>query len=106
MTYADQPNPADAPPGWKNKIMHAIMSIGETEILASDAPLDRFQPMRSVYLSLTVDSTPEAERIYRLLADGGEIVMPMEETFFAYRFAMLKDKFSTSWMILHEKPAQ
>ena len=53
-----------------------------------------------------VDSTEEAERIYALLSDGGEIFMPMQETFFAFRFGMLRDKFGTSWMIIHERPMQ
>jgi PhnB protein len=72
--------------------------------MGSDVPPERFQPMRSVYLSLGFDSTAEAERVYALLSNGGEIFMPMEETFFAFRFAMLRDKFGTSWMILHERP--
>ena len=61
--------------------------------------------MRSAYLSLTLESTEEAERVYALLAEGGQIFMPMEETFFATRFAMLRDRFGTSWMLLHRKPA-
>ena len=72
--------------------------------MACDAPPDHFQPMRSAYLALSVDSNEEAERIYVLLSEGGEIFMPMEETFFAFRFAMLRDKFGTSWMIIHERP--
>jgi PhnB protein len=44
------------------------------------------------------------ERIYALLADGGEIFMPIQETFFATRFAQLRDRFGTSWMLLHERP--
>jgi PhnB protein len=60
--------------------------------------------MRSVYLSLTVNSAGEAERIYALLSDGGQVFMPMEETFFAVRFGMLRDRFGTSWMILALKP--
>jgi PhnB protein len=59
--------------------------------------------MRSAYLTLMVDSVDEAERIYALLAEGGQIFMPMEETFFAHRFAMLRDPFGTSWMLLHER---
>ena len=106
IPFGEQPGTSNAPPDWKNKIMHANMSIGQTEIMASDAPPDRFQPMRSVYLSLQVESTPEAERIYKLLSEAGDIFMPMEETFFAHRFAMLRDKFGTSWMILHQKPMQ
>ena len=72
--------------------------------MGADVAPDRFQPMRSVYLSLTVDSADEAERIYALLSDGGQVFMPMEETFFALRFAMLRDRFGTSWMVLALKP--
>ena len=59
--------------------------------------------MRSAYLSLTVDSADEAERIYSVLSDGGQTFMKMQETSFASRFAMLRDKFGTSWMLLHER---
>jgi PhnB protein len=52
-----------------------------------------------------VDSVDDAERIYALLSDVGQIVMPMEETFFAHRFAMLRDRFGTSWMLLHQRAA-
>ena len=104
MTHGEAPNAKDVAPDWKNAILHARLSIGETELLGADIPPDRFQPMRSAYLSLIVGSTDEAERIYALLTDGGQIFMPMEETFFAFRFAMLRDKFGTSWMILHERP--
>ena len=60
--------------------------------------------MRSAYLTLVVDCSDEAERIYALLTEGGEIFMRMEETFYAHRFSMLRDRFGTSWMLLHEKP--
>ena len=80
VTHGQQPNPADVPP-------------------------ERFQLMRSAYLSLRVDTTDEAERIFALLSDGGQIFMPIQETFFAFRFAMLRDRFGTSWMILHERPS-
>ena len=104
MTHGQAPNANAVAPDWANAILHARISIGETELLGADIPPDRFQPMRSVYLSLIVSSTEEAERIYALLSDGGQIFMPMAETFFAFRFAMLRDKFGTSWMILHERP--
>lgn len=104
MTHAEQPNQTDVSPDLKNAILHARMNLGETELMAADVPPERFQPMRSAYLSLTVGNTDEAERIYALLSDGGEIFMPMEETFFAFRFAMLRDKFGTSWMVLNPKP--
>jgi PhnB protein len=105
MTHADQPEPKNIPAGWENAILYARMKIGETDLMASDVQPEHFKPMRSVYLSLNLDSTEEAERVYELLKEGGEIFMPMTETFFAFRFGMLRDRFGTSWMILHEKPA-
>lgn len=104
MTFGQAPDQSQIPAGQKGNVMHARITIGDTDVLGSDVPPERFDPMRSVYLSLGVDSIAEAERIYNLLSDGGQIFMPMAETFFAHRFAMLRDKFGTSWMILNEKP--
>jgi PhnB protein len=60
--------------------------------------------MCSAYLSLLLDSSQEAERIYALLSENGEIFMPLAETFFAFRYAMLRDKFGALWMLLHDRP--
>jgi PhnB protein len=104
MTHADAPPQGNAPRGSDTAILYARMTIGETELMGSDVPPEHFNPMRSVYLSLTVGSIEEAERLYALLAEGGEIFMPMQETFFAFRFGMLRDRFGTSWMLIHERP--
>jgi PhnB protein len=104
LTHAQQPNADDVPADWRNAILHARITIGETELLGADVPPERFQPMRSAYLSLLLDSSQEAERVYALLSENGEIFMPLAETFFAFRFAMLRDRFGFSWMILHERP--
>jgi PhnB protein len=92
------------PRGDANAIIHARMDIAGTSLIANDVPGTVFQKMRSVYLYLSVDSTAEAERVHKLLAEGGEIFMPMEETFFATRFSMLRDRFGVSWSIIHERP--
>jgi PhnB protein len=90
------------PPGFENAILHGRISLGETVLMAADVP--GAQPMRSAYLSLSVASSEEAERIYAALTEGGEVFMPMAETFFAFRFGQLRDKFGINWMILHERP--
>lgn len=104
MTHGEMPGARDLSPEQARSVLHIRMNLGETEILASDVAPERFQPMRSAYLSLSVSSDEEAERIYTLLSEGAEIFMPMAETFFAQRFAMLRDRFGTSWMISHERP--
>lgn len=93
-----------APSGAGKAIIHARMDIGDTVLLANDVPPSVFQKIRSVYMYLSVDSPEEAERVHALLAEGGEIYMPMEETFYATRFSQLRDRFGVSWSIIHERP--
>ena len=99
MTHGQGPNGANVPADQKNAILHARIQIGDTVVRGADIP--KSEPMRSAYLTLTLDSADEAERLYALLSDGGKIFMKMEKTFFADRFAMLRDRFGTSWMLLH-----
>ena len=101
--HEDQPNQANVPANLKKAILHARLEIGGTVLMGADIP--GAEPMRSAYLTLTLDSAKEAERVYALLAEGGQIFMKMEQTFFANRFAMLRDRFGTSWMLLHEAGA-
>ena len=102
VRHGEQPNP-NLPADWKDKILHARIEIGTSVVMGADIP--HAEPMRSVYLTLTLDSEADAERVYAVLADGGEIFMKMEKTPFANRFAMLRDRFGTSWMLLHQPEA-
>jgi PhnB protein len=98
LRHGDMSGITGTPPGWTGKVLHARMELGGSILSAADIP--SHQPMRSAYLTLTLDSAAEAERVHALLADGGEIFMALQETFFAERFSMLRDRFGTSWMIL------
>jgi PhnB protein len=102
VRHGDQPNP-NMPPGWETKVVHARMAIGDTVLMGADIP--QSEPMRSAYLTLTVDTEAEAERLYGVLAEGGDIFMKMDKTPFANRFAMLRDRFGASWMLLHQPEA-
>lgn len=103
MTHDQNPAPqGNLPPEMAKGVLHARIDIGGSQVMGADIP--GYQPMRSAYLSLSADSDEEADRIYRLLSEGGEVFMPMQSTFFASRFAMLRDRFGTSWMILHMMP--
>ena len=102
MTHGQSPDQSRVKPEWKDNVLHARLSIGGTELLGADIP--SAQPMRSAYLTLSVDSDADAERMFAALADGGEVFMKMEETFFATRFGQLRDRFGINWMILRERP--
>jgi PhnB protein len=100
MTQREMPNP---PAGAGDAVIHARMDIADTVLIGNDVPEAHFKTMRSVYLYLALDSVEEAERVYNLLSKDGEVFMPLEETFFATRFAMLRDRFGVSWSIINER---
>jgi PhnB protein len=87
----------------EDSVVHARMAIGGTVLIGNDVPLDYFQPMRSVYLYLAVDSVDDAERIYGLLVKGGEAYVPLQENFFAWRFSQLRDQFGILWTLINER---
>ena len=99
-SFNDMPDKNSIPPNWQDKILHAQIEIGNGILMGADIP--NAEQMHSAYLSLNVNSDEEAERIYGLLSDGGQIFMKMEQTFFASRFALLRDKFGTNWMLIHQ----
>jgi PhnB protein len=99
VPHGEQPNP-NIPPDWHGKVLHARMEIGLTTLMGADIP--QAESMRSAYLTLGFDTEAEAERTYAVLAQGGEVFMKMGKMPFANRFAMLRDRFGTSWMLLHE----
>jgi PhnB protein len=102
MTHGQAPDQSRVNPDWKDAVLHARVSIGGTELLGADIP--NAQPMRSAYLSVAAESDAEAERIFSALSGGGEVFMPMQETFFATRFGQLRDRFGINWMIVCERP--
>ncbi|MBV9158172.1 MAG: VOC family protein [Acidobacteriaceae bacterium] len=102
MTHGQAPDQSRIKPEWKDAVLHARISIAGTELFAADVP--NAEPMRSAYLTLGMDSDTEAERVFSAFSDGGQVLMPMQETFFASRFGQVRDRFGVNWMILHERP--
>jgi PhnB protein len=100
MTHGQSPDQSRVKSERKDAVLHARISIGDTELTAADIP--NAEPMRSAYLTLSVDGDIEADRIFSVLSDGGQVLMPIQETFLASRFGQVRDGFGINWMILHE----
>ena len=96
----DPPPPGMIAPGSENKIMHASMRIGETEVMASDGRAMGKPEFKGVTLSLSVASEAEADRLFSALAEAGQVQMPIGKTFFSPRFGMVADRFGVSWMVV------
>jgi PhnB protein len=99
MTFGESPMAQHAPPGWKDKIMHARMTAGDNVLMGSDAPPDRFEKPQGASIAVHVEEAKEAERIFAALADNGRITMPLQQTFWSERFGMLVDQFGIPWMV-------
>lgn len=103
MRYKDSPEPPQpgmVPPGSENKVMHASMRIGDTTVMASDGHCQGQPNFQGFSLSLDAPDEAKAEQLFAALADGGQVQMPLTQTFFASRFGMVADRFGVSWMII------
>jgi PhnB protein len=104
--YAGSPMAGDAPADWGDKIMHGHATIGECHVMVADVAPDRYEVPKGFSLSLQITTTAEADRIFGRLAEGGTIVMPLAETFWAARFGMVVDRFGIPWLINCEGPGR
>jgi PhnB protein len=102
MPHEGTPAAEQVPANWREKIIHARMTVGDQVLMGSDAPPDRYAPMKGFGVSFAVDSPADAERIFKALSEKGAVGMPMQQTFFAVRFGMVVDQFGTPWMITCE----
>src|SRR5689334_9703203 len=84
-THAEGREPSRLPANFRDGVLHARLELGGMVVMGADIP--QAEPMRSAYLTVRTDTAEEAERLYSLLTEGGQIFMKMEKTFFANRFA-------------------
>ena len=101
MLFNESPDPLPEEmiqPGWEEKVMHVTFRIGESTLMASDG-CDEKTKFDGFSLSLAYPTVEEAQRVFALLAEGGEVTMPLDKTFWSPCFGMLWDKFGVSWMV-------
>jgi PhnB protein len=106
MKAGDSPAAGDMPPGGADKILHARLALEDRALMASDWMDTRpFEGMKGFALALGYSKVDEAQKVFDALAEGGQVNMPMQKTFWVESFGMLVDRFGTSWMISGGKPA-
>ena len=104
MTMRFNESPDKPPPGCApsdpNKIMHACLTIGDAQVMMSDGLANGTPEFKGFSLSLSAKDEADANRMFAALGVGGQVRMPLGETFFAERFGMVADKFGVGWMII------
>lgn len=106
MTHGESPMADQSGPAWKDKIMHATLETPGGLIMGADHPQGRTTKPSGFCVSVTVNDTADAERIFKGLSDGGQVQMAMQKTFWSPAFGMCLDKFEVPWMVNTESPAQ
>ena len=100
-----EPQPGMCGPGFDEKIMHANLSIGDTQVMASDGMAFGGKPeFKGFSLTLTAPTDAEAARLFKALSDGGQVQMPLGKTFYASSFGMVTDRFGVGWMVINPLP--
>jgi PhnB protein len=100
MAFKDSPEPTGQPPEAGDKVMHASVRIGETEVFMSDGRCSGAPTFQGFSLSLNPADDAAAASLFTALADGGTVTMPLAKTFFASSFGMLIDRFGVGWMVM------
>ncbi len=109
--FSDMPPMEGYPPmpeSEANKIMHIGLPISkETSLLGSDSS-EAFGPATimgtNFSMSVNASSKAEADRLHNALAKGGQITMPIANTFWGSYFGMLTDQYGIQWMVSYDEP--
>ena len=101
---SDMPSEDAVPADQADLIMHAALTFEGHLLMASDDTSESFAPVHGMHVNYTVADVTEAERVFVALADGGEVTVPLAETFWAPMFGMCVDRFGTPWMVNAEAP--
>ena len=97
--YGGSPLAGQVPDDWSDKVMHGSLTVGGQVFMGGDVAPGRYEEPKGFSLSVQIADTAEAERIFRELATDGQVLMPLEKTFWAARFGMVVDRFGIPWLI-------
>jgi PhnB protein len=106
MTWGESPMAEHVPSDWRKKIIHATLVVGDSTLMASDSPPDRFEKPAGFSITIQVKDPAEAERIFKALSENGKITMPIQQTFWSPKFGVLVDRFGIPWMVNCEQAGE
>ncbi|HEV2431881.1 MAG TPA: VOC family protein [Burkholderiales bacterium] len=100
IRYKENPQPQHNPPGSDEKVMHSLLRFGDSGVMISDGKCGGHPAFQGFALTLQASDEADAKRRFEALSKGGQVQMPLGETFFARSFGMVADKFGVSWMVI------
>jgi PhnB protein len=98
--FAGSPAVPGLPAEWESKVLYALLETPHGTISVMDAPPGRQSPPGGSFaIEIDVADDAQGQGIFSKLADGGTVMMPYEQTFFAKKFGMVEDRFGFKWML-------
>lgn len=91
---------AEGEHGPAGTIKVAMFTICGRELMCSDSPVKHaftFTAASSTFVEF--DSLAELERVFGILSEGGQVLMPLGNYGFSQQFGWLNDKFGVSWQL-------
>ncbi len=102
-TWGEMPDAAGQfPAEAQNLIMHATLNVGDSVVMGADSQPGQHQAAKGINVSFHHIDTAECERVFNALAEGGQVQMPFQKTFWSAGFGMCVDQFGIPWMINSE----
>ena len=99
LTNAQTPVAEHCPPGNEDRIMHAYLTFDGAELMAGDALIGTYEPMKGVSIAVSFETEARGRKVFEALGEGGKVTMPFQKTFWAEGFGMVADRFGTAWII-------
>ena len=99
LTYAASPMAAQFPE-MGEKILHASLVVGgDTTLAGADVSPEQYRKPQGFQALVDAADPADAERMFAALAEGGNVEMPLQETFWALRFGVVTDRFGVMWEV-------
>jgi len=105
LRYRDSPMASQVPASWLDKIAHCTLTLPEGgRLQGNDSVPGTFQPSSGFSLNIDMSDAAAARAAFDALAEGGQVTMALQETFWAAAFGTLIDRFGITWAINCEAP--
>jgi PhnB protein len=103
LRYSESPLAEQVPAEWQSKILHATLMLEDQELFGSDAFPGAYQRPQGFSIAVSVTELAKAKDLFTSFAEGGQVRMPFQQTFWSIGFGVVVDRFGVSWEVQCEQ---
>ena len=99
LPFCKSPAADSVPADWQNKIVHANIKLHGIELAGDDLPPGLYQPPKGFYVLLSLENEEKTKAVFEALAAGGEVLFPLQPTFWSPCYGIVVDRFGVAWKL-------